>query len=150
MLARFAGIDRTALGFWSDRLHCPCAPSPSDGCPRAALALGRPVATARRDLLLAVWAGVRPLGDRGGASAASGEIVLSLSIPRPKKRGPFQFVPVMARAMVERLAWVASRQTKPFAITVTVCRSPWYSRTSRVPGLRRFGRSTRDLSPRAR
>jgi hypothetical protein len=45
---------------------------------------------------------------------------------------------------------VASRQTKPFATTVTVCRAPWYSRTSRVPGLRRLGRSARDLSPRAR
>jgi hypothetical protein len=40
----------------------------------------------------------------GGASAFSGEIVLSFSIRRPKKRGPLQFVPVMARAMVERLA----------------------------------------------
>jgi hypothetical protein len=40
----------------------------------------------------------------GGASAASGETVFSSSSRRPKKRGPFQFVPVMARAMVERLA----------------------------------------------
>src|SRR5215471_10700579 len=25
MLARLAGIDRTALGFWNGRLHCPCS-----------------------------------------------------------------------------------------------------------------------------
>jgi hypothetical protein len=43
---------------------------------------------------------------------------------------------------------VASRQTKPFATTVTVCRASWYSRTSRVPGLRRLGRSAFDQSPR--
>jgi hypothetical protein len=45
---------------------------------------------------------------------------------------------------------VASRQTKPFATTVTVCRAPWYSRTSTVSGLRRLGRSLCDLLPRAR
>jgi hypothetical protein len=56
------------------------------------------------DLLLAVGSGVRPLGAAGDASAVSGDNVVSLSIRRPKKRGPFQFVPVMARAMVERLA----------------------------------------------
>jgi hypothetical protein len=55
-------------------------------------------------LLLAAWKGVRLLGDAGGASALSDDTVVSLSIRRPKKRGPFQFVPVMARAMVERLA----------------------------------------------
>jgi hypothetical protein len=43
---------------------------------------------------------------------------------------------------------VASRQTKPFATTVTACCSPWYSRTSTVPGLRRLGRSAFDQSPR--
>src|SRR5262245_61033616 len=38
----------------------------------------------------------------------------------PKKRGPFQAVPVMARATAERLGYVASRQTKPPGTTVTV------------------------------
>jgi hypothetical protein len=33
---------------------------------------------------------------------------------------------------------------------VTVCRSPWYSRTSTVPASRRRGRSSPGLSPRAR
>jgi hypothetical protein len=37
-------------------------------------------------------------------AAESDETVVALSIRRPKKRGPFQFVSVMARAMVERLA----------------------------------------------
>jgi DNA polymerase-4 len=36
--------------------------------------------------------------------AASGKAVDSAPLRRPKKRGPFQLVPVMARAMVERLA----------------------------------------------
>src|SRR5262249_47216790 len=104
MLARFAGIDRTALGFWTGRLHCLCSPSPSDECPGFDFLRRPPPASARRDLLLAVRARVRPLGAADDASPASGETVVSLSIRRPKKRGPFQFVPVMARAMVERLA----------------------------------------------
>jgi hypothetical protein len=94
MLARLPGIDRAALGFWNDRLHDLCSPSPREGRAEAAFPLGRPMATARRDLLLAARAGVRPLGD----------IAISLSIRRPKKRGPFQAVPVMARAIVDRLA----------------------------------------------
>src|SRR2546430_12601645 len=49
---------------------------------------------------------------------------------KPKKRGPFQAVPVIARAMVQRLGYVVSRQTYPPGTTVTLCRSPWYSRTS--------------------
>src|SRR6266545_365575 len=69
---------------------------------------------------------------------------------KPKKRGPLQAVPVMARAMVERLGYVASRHTNPPGTTVTVWRSPWYSRTSTVPGLRRRGPSAPGLSLRAR
>src|ERR1700730_15416332 len=69
--------------------------------------------------------------------AASDEAVDSASLRSPKKRGPFQLVPVMARAIVERLAKVVSRHKYPFATTVTVCRLPWYSRRSTVPGLRR-------------
>ena len=47
-----------------------------------------------------------PLDWASGALAASGETVVPLSIRRPKKRGPFQAVPVIARAMagVSRLA----------------------------------------------
>src|ERR1700730_4461215 len=65
-----------------------------------------------------------------GASAVRGEVTLSTSrIPlrlgrTPKKRGPLQPVPVMARAMVVRLRYVLSPQRKPSATTVTVCRSP--------------------------
>jgi hypothetical protein len=61
------------------------------------------MATARGDLMPAARARGRPLGSAGDA-AASGKTIVFLSIRRPKKRGPFQFVPVMARAMVERLA----------------------------------------------
>jgi hypothetical protein len=40
----------------------------------------------------------------------------------------------MARATVVRLRYVLSPQRKPSGTTVTVCRSPGYSRTSTVPG----------------
>jgi len=46
----------------------------------------------------------RRLQSDGGAPAASGETAAALSIRRPKKRGPFQDVAVIARAMMERLA----------------------------------------------
>jgi hypothetical protein len=93
MLARLPGIDRAALGFWNDRLHDLCSPSPREGRAGAALPLGRCLATARQDLMPAVRARGCPLGSAGGASAASSETVVSLSIRRPKKRGPFPFVP---------------------------------------------------------
>ena len=56
---------------------------------------------------------------------------------KPKKRGPFQAVPVMARAIAERLKYVRSCQRKPSGTMVTVWRSPWYSRTRTVPAFRR-------------
>jgi hypothetical protein len=104
MLARFAGIDRTALGFWNGRLHDLVSLSSRVTVAGAALPLCHCVAITRRDLLPVVWAKGRALGAAGSASPGSGETVASLSIRRPKKRGPFQFVPVMARAIVERLA----------------------------------------------
>src|SRR6201993_1667878 len=58
VLARLAGIDRTALGFWSGRLHDLCSRPPCEGCAGVAFPLGRPLAAARRDLLLATWARV--------------------------------------------------------------------------------------------
>jgi hypothetical protein len=36
--------------------------------------------------------------------AASDEVLGSTPLRSPKKRGPFQLVPVMARAIMERLA----------------------------------------------
>src|SRR6266403_4337605 len=58
----------------------------------------------------------------------------SLSL-RPKKRGPFHLVPVIAKATLERLSYVWPFQAKPSAITITLwdCRS--HSRTSTVPGV---------------
>jgi hypothetical protein len=41
VLGRFAGVDRAALGFWDDRLHCPSSPSPSKGCAGVEFPLGR-------------------------------------------------------------------------------------------------------------
>src|SRR6266403_4817521 len=38
---------------------------------------------------------------------------------RPKKRGPFHLVPVMAKATLERLSSVWPFQAKPSAITIT-------------------------------
>src|SRR5688572_13000799 len=38
---------------------------------------------------------------------------------KPKKRGPFQRVPVIARATSERLRCTLSRHAKPFASTIT-------------------------------
>jgi pimeloyl-ACP methyl ester carboxylesterase len=70
----------------------------------AACLVNRCMPTARGDLIPAARARGRPLSAAGGTSAASGKTIVSLSVRRPKKRGPFQFVPVMARAMVERLA----------------------------------------------
>src|SRR6266436_885244 len=49
---------------------------------------------------------------------------------RPKKRGPFHEVPVMARATVVRLGKVCPCQMKPLGTTVTV----W--RTHKVAGVR--------------
>jgi hypothetical protein len=44
----------------------------------------------------------------------------ALAVPRkPKKRGPFHDVPVMARAMVERLGYVFSRHENPPGTTIT-------------------------------
>jgi hypothetical protein len=70
----------------------------------ADLSLGRCATAAGRGLVPESRASCRPLGGPSGAPAASGETVVPLSIRRPKKRGPFQAVPVIARAMLERLA----------------------------------------------
>src|SRR6202023_3907384 len=40
---------------------------------------------------------------------------------KPKKRGPFHLVPVMAKATLERLSYVWPFQAKPSAITITRC-----------------------------
>jgi hypothetical protein len=45
--------------------------------------------------------GARPMGAASDPSATTDE---TAGFPRPKKRGPFQAVPVMARAITERLA----------------------------------------------
>src|SRR4051812_2118134 len=62
---------------------------------------------------------------------------LPLLSRRPKNLGPFQFVPVMTRAIAVRLANVFSCQTYPSGTIVTVWRTPSNSRTRTVPDFRR-------------
>src|SRR3984957_20637853 len=54
---------------------------------------------------------------------------------RPKKRGPFHLVPVIAKATLERLSYVLPFQAKPSAITITRCDCRSHSRTNTVPGV---------------
>jgi hypothetical protein len=53
---------------------------------------------------------------------------------RPKKRGPFHLVPVIAEATWERLSKVLPFLAKPSGVTVTRCDLRSHSRTSTVPG----------------
>jgi len=69
----------------------------------ADLSLGRCATAACRGLVTEARPRWRQVGAPGDASAASGETRVPLSIRRPKKRGPFQAVPVIARAIMERL-----------------------------------------------
>jgi 5-methylthioadenosine/S-adenosylhomocysteine deaminase len=52
----------------------------------------------------------------------------------PKNRGPFQRVPVMACAILDRLGYVVPFQAKPSASTATRCIRPSHSRARIVPG----------------
>src|SRR6185312_17503058 len=54
----------------------------------------------------------------------------------PKKLGPDHLVPVISRAITERLLKVLPRYMKPFSRTTASCISPRHSRSTRVPGLR--------------
>src|SRR5712692_1400364 len=104
MLGRFAGIDRTSEDLFGEAIHV--------GTP-----LGRSVRLRR-------GAARRP-ACRDLTAGLSGPLPSSLQLPglrNPKNRGPPQAVPVMARAMVERLLKVVPRQTNPSGTTVTVCR----------------------------
>lgn len=56
---------------------------------------------------------------------------------KPKKLKPKEIAPVL------KLAWI---QKKALEARQTACRSPWYSRRSTVPGLRRLGRSARGMN----
>src|SRR5690349_7315456 len=52
----------------------------------------------------------------------------------PKNLGPFQRVPVMAKATLVRLGYVSPLQAKPWARTAMRCISPFHSRANMVPG----------------
>src|SRR5260370_40509531 len=85
MLSRFARVDRAAQRLWHDRLHgrpsLPCAPIPLD---RTELRVEG------RGVCLRI----------GPGSTGTSMLLLPL---RPKKRGPFQDVPVMPLAIADRL-----------------------------------------------
>ena len=117
MFGRFAGVDRAALRLRRVRLRGRSSARSLDPRDRETETDGEERAGAD---LAAAWAATRPGAARGagarrlppargrcfdaagsGAAAADG----AGSPPRrPKKRGPFQLVPVIFRAMVERLA----------------------------------------------
>src|SRR6202171_2471986 len=75
------------------------------------------------------WLDRRRLHDRASI------VDLSSLSRRPKKRGPFHLVPVIAKATLERLSYVWPFQAKPSAITITRCDCRSHSRTSTVPGV---------------
>src|SRR5262249_44976348 len=108
MLGRFPGVDRTTQRLFGRPFH---RYGPD-------LLLRIPLARTEERLRL----GDSPFGAAlsGGVGTDAG----SLRTRNPKNFGPFQFVPVISRAMVERLVNVFSRQTKPSGTTVTVWRSP--------------------------
>ena len=99
MLGGFAGVDGAALGLWDRRLHA--AP------PHC---FGR--RSSRTD------PGSRRLSSvpRRSRSSAARRV---LAPRRPKKRGPFHFVPVILRAIADRLAKVCPCQQKPPGATMT-------------------------------
>ena len=91
VLGRFAGVDRAALGLGTTGFMVFAPHHRGLGAAPAGCDL---TARIRRRLLFGA----------GDTLAASDEVLGSAPLRSPKKRGPFQLVPVMARARVERLA----------------------------------------------
>src|SRR5271166_5262415 len=85
VLGRFARVDGAALRFWHYRLHPRSPATPSAEAP-----FNRGRTAPRLGLILPVPA---PVDLTAGSSFSR----------RPKKRGPFQRVPVIIRAMADRL-----------------------------------------------
>jgi hypothetical protein len=100
---RFSSVDRAALGFWNDRFHDLRRPSPREEAARERFPSRRRAATASCGLVLATRPGARLLGAARDPSAATDETRGFPPLRRPKKRGPFQAVPVMARAIMDSL-----------------------------------------------
>src|SRR5579863_311442 len=73
--------------------------------------------------------------DRGRLHDRASAVDRSSLSRRPKKRGPFHLVPVMAKATLDRLSKVLPFQAKPSAITITRCDFRSHSRTKTVPGV---------------
>jgi hypothetical protein len=106
MLGRFARVDHAALRLGNNRFHA---------APLRWFAQGRAL--------------IDPDCGTGLVSAAAGAgspapAADTSSLPRkPKKRGPFQLVPVILRAMADRLAKTCPCQQKPPGTTRTSCTS---------------------------
>src|SRR5262245_60733122 len=69
----------------------------------------------------------------GAAELAGRAAVHGLPLRSPKNIGPFQRVPVIARATALRLLYRRPSHSKPSASTVTLCSTPRHSRMSCVP-----------------
>src|ERR1700688_980598 len=80
---------------------------------------------------------LRRLGVHGEGAAES---------RNPKNRGPDHRVPVIARAITERLRYVLSFHPNPSSSTTTRSARPFHSRTRTVPGRKRAGRWPSGLS----
>jgi len=104
VLGRFAGVDRAALGLGNDGLHGLRSPSTRGEGTEGVLQPGRSAAMAGRDVSLAARPEGLSLDAINNISAPLDKAAGSPPPRSPKKRGPLQAVPVMARAMVERLA----------------------------------------------
>jgi hypothetical protein len=68
---------------------------------------------------------------RGARAASSG-----CAVCKPKKRWPFQLVPVIAFATCDRLRYDLPFQANPLSRITTLSSLPFHSRTSSAPALR--------------
>src|SRR5690606_4507639 len=96
----------------------------------ACLALGVEAVEFLFEALLARLAGI------DGAAHLAGRGLGHRTLPcfrKPKNKGPFQRVPVMARAIADSDLYLRPSYSKPSVITVTWCSMPCHSRIRRVP-----------------
>src|ERR1700729_2123527 len=122
MLGRDAGVDGAAQrGFASLRSHGDVA-----------CRLGRRAKAAPPSLIGVEAAqddGAPRPPDRRGTMAGRSD----LAVRKPKKRWPFQLVPVIALATCDRLPYVSPFQATPWSRIITRSSLPFHSRASRDP-----------------
>src|ERR1700733_5742349 len=122
MLSRDAGLDgATQYRFASLRSH-------GD----AACRLGRRAKAAWPSLL-----GVEAAPDEAASQSPAPRGIIAgrsdLAVRKPKKRWPFQLVPVIALATCDRLPYVSPFQATPWSRIITRSSLPFHSRASRDP-----------------